>query len=146
MHGGSCSSSPAPPPLETPNPTTARKAAENPRPRLQTKIWLKLNSFVSHKRINHELTTASLKRTQSRPYCSTALFGCFHKTALSKATHWARFCLATRYKRYYCNKFFRLLMHAVVTKCDGAQTANFWRNFASCISSEPRAAHFGPEF
>jgi len=26
--------------------------------------------------------------------------------------------------------------------CDGTQMANFWRFFASCISSEPRAAHF----
>jgi len=30
--------------------------------------------------------------------------------------------------------------------CDGAQMANFWRFFGSCISSEPRAAHFRPTF
>jgi len=30
--------------------------------------------------------------------------------------------------------------------CDGAQTAIFWRFFASCISSEPRAVHFRPAF
>jgi len=30
--------------------------------------------------------------------------------------------------------------------CDGAQMANFWRFLASCISSEPRAAHFRPAF
>jgi len=28
--------------------------------------------------------------------------------------------------------------------CDGAKTANFWRFFASCIFSEPRAARFRP--
>jgi len=30
--------------------------------------------------------------------------------------------------------------------CDGVQMANFWRFFGSCISSEPRAAHFRPAF
>jgi len=30
--------------------------------------------------------------------------------------------------------------------CDGAQMANFWQFFASCIFSEPRAAHFRPAF
>jgi len=30
--------------------------------------------------------------------------------------------------------------------CHGAQTAIFWRFFASCISSEPRAVHFRPAF
>jgi len=29
---------------------------------------------------------------------------------------------------------------------DGAQMATFWRLFASCICSEPRAAHFRPAF
>jgi len=28
--------------------------------------------------------------------------------------------------------------------CNGAQMANFWRFFASCISSEPHAASFRP--
>jgi len=30
--------------------------------------------------------------------------------------------------------------------CDGAQMAYFWRCFASCIFSEPHAAHFRPAF
>jgi len=30
--------------------------------------------------------------------------------------------------------------------CDGAQMAIFCIIFASCISSEPRAAHFRPAF
>ena len=30
--------------------------------------------------------------------------------------------------------------------CDGAQMLNFWRFFGSCISSQPRAAHFRPAF
>ena len=30
--------------------------------------------------------------------------------------------------------------------CDGAQMANFWRFFASCTLSEPRAAYFRPAF
>ena len=30
--------------------------------------------------------------------------------------------------------------------CDGAQMVNVWRFFASCISSEPHAAHFIPAF
>jgi len=30
--------------------------------------------------------------------------------------------------------------------CNGAQTANFLQFFMSCISSEPRAAHFRPAF
>jgi len=34
-------------------------------------------------------------------YCFTPLSGCFHKRALSKATHWARFCFATRFSRYF---------------------------------------------
>jgi len=29
--------------------------------------------------------------------------------------------------------------------CDGAHVANFWRYFASCISSKPLAARFRPE-
>jgi len=51
------------------------------------------------------------------------------------------------------NKFFRLSMHAFVAKiqpdkilCNGSQMANFWRFFASCIFSEPRAADFKPAF
>jgi len=39
----------------------ARKAAEDPWLRWQT-MWLKLNSFVSHKTINQELTKASVKQ------------------------------------------------------------------------------------
>jgi len=47
------------------------------------------------------------------------------------------------------NNFFRVSIHALrrcsSTKlCDGAQTVNFWRFFAFCIFSEPRAAHFRP--
>jgi len=38
--------------------------------------------------------------TQSRPYCFTALSGCFHNRACSNATHWARFCFAIRFSRY----------------------------------------------
>jgi len=30
--------------------------------------------------------------------------------------------------------------------CDRGQMANFWRFFASCIFSEPCAAHFRPAF
>ena len=49
--------------------------------------------------------------------------------------------------------FFRLSIHAFVAKiqpdkvvCDGAQMATFCVIFASCISSEPHAAHFRPAF
>ena len=34
--------------------------------------------------------------------------------------------------------------YSLTKLCDGAQTANFWRFFASCIFSEPRVARFGP--
>ena len=57
---------------------------------------------------------------------------------------WGRYCRLTI--------FFRLLIHALVAKiyptklCDGAQMAIFCIIFASCISSEPRAAHFSPAF
>ena len=48
------------------------------------------------------------------------------------------------------NHFSRLSIYALVAKiqpdkiCDGAQTAIVCVIFASCISSEPRAAHFRP--
>jgi len=46
--------------------------------------------------------------------------------------------------------FFRLSIHGLrysPTKVwDGAQMATFWRSFASCISSELRAARFRPAF
>jgi len=32
--------------------------------------------------------------------------------------------------------------HSPTTLCDGAQISDFYVIFASCISSEPRAAHF----
>ena len=50
------------------------------------------------------------------------------------------------------NKFFRLSIRALVVNnsptklCDGAEMAIFGDFFASCIFSEPRAAHFGPAF
>ena len=58
---------------------------------------------------------------------------------------WGRYCCLT--------SFFRLSIYALVAKtysptklCDGAQMADFWRFFWSCISSKPRAAHFRPAF
>jgi len=48
--------------------------------------------------------------------------------------------------------FFQLSIRALVAKiqpdkfCDGEQMANFCVIFASCIFSEPRAAHFRPAF
>jgi len=53
--------------------------------------------------------------------------------------------------RIYCclTSFFRLswLQRYSPTKlCDAAQMVNFWRCFASCIFSKPRAAHFRPAF
>jgi len=58
------------------------------------------------------------------------------------------------WRRYWCltSFFFRLSIHALIAKiyptklCDGAQIAIFCIIFASCISSEPRAAHFRPAF
>jgi len=47
------------------------------------------------------------------------------------------------------NKFFRFAFVAKIQPdklCDGAQMANFWRFFAFCIFTEPRAAHFRPAF
>ena len=42
-------------------------------------------------------------------------------------------------------RYMPLLQRYSPTKfCDGAQMANFWRFFASCICSEPRAARFRP--
>jgi len=47
------------------------------------------------------------------------------------------------------NQFFRLSniclrlrKYSPIKLCDGAQMANFWRFFGSCISSEPHAARF----
>ena len=50
------------------------------------------------------------------------------------------------------NKFFRLSIRALVAKiwtkilCDGAEMAIFCVVFASCISSDPRAADFRAAF
>ena len=53
-----------------------------------------LTEYLSH-------SLSHLQPTQSHPYCSMAFSGCFHKRALSKATHWVRFCFATRFNRYF---------------------------------------------
>jgi len=37
-----------------------------------------------------------------------------------------------------------LRIYSPTKLCDGAQMANFWRFFASCIFSEPPAARFRP--
>jgi len=39
-----------------------------------------------------------------------------------------------------------LRRHSTTKLCDGAQMAIFGVILASCISSEPRAAHFRPAF
>jgi len=50
------------------------------------------------------------------------------------------------------NKFFRLLIRALVARIWPDKVVRwcpdglFWRFFGSCISSEPRAAHFRPAF
>ena len=51
------------------------------------------------------------------------------------------------WRRYRCLTTFsdfQLLRYSLTKLCDGVQMANFWRFFASCISSEPRAARFRP--
>ena len=58
------------------------------------------------------------------------------------------------WRRYYClTSFFPIVeIHAQMQRYsptklwDGAKMANFCVLFASCIFSEPRAAHFGPAF
>jgi len=47
------------------------------------------------------------------------------------------------------SKFFPIVdvvKHSPAKLCDGAEMAIFCVTFASCISSEPRAAHFRPAF
>jgi len=50
------------------------------------------------------------------------------------------------------NKFFRLSMRALVAKIQPNKVVrwcadgDFWRLFATCIFSEPHAAHFRPAF
>jgi len=51
------------------------------------------------------------------------------------------------WRRYCCLTIFsdcRLRRYSPIKLCDGAQMANFWRFFVSCIFSEPRAAGFRP--
>jgi len=54
---------------------------------------------------------------------------------------WRRYCCLTSF-------FFRLSIHALVLKTAWQSCAMVpkWWFFASCISSEPRAAHFRPAF
>jgi len=42
--------------------------------------------------------------------------------------------------------FFRLSIHALVAKIWPDKVGRWWRFFASCSCSEPRAAHFRPAF
>jgi len=56
---------------------------------------------------------------------------------------WRRYCCLTSFfsdRRYEP----QLPRYSPIKLCDGAQTANFWRVFASCIFSEPHAARFRP--
>jgi len=57
---------------------------------------------------------------------------------------WGRYCCLTR---FFPTVDTCLSREDSLTKlCDGEQMANLWRFFASCISSEPRAARFRPAF
>jgi len=61
---------------------------------------------------------------------------------------WRRYCCLTSFFSD-CRYMPHLRRHSPTKLCDGAQMAIFgvfWRFFASCIFSEPRAVHFRPAF
>jgi len=57
---------------------------------------------------------------------------------------WTRYCCLTIFSD--CRYMPYLRRYSPTTLCDGAQMAIFGDLFASCICSEPRAAHFRPAF
>jgi len=56
---------------------------------------------------------------------------------------WRRCCCLTGFFSD-CRYMPSLRRYSVIKLCDGAQMANFWQFFGSCIFSEPHAAHFRP--
>jgi len=63
---------------------------------------------------------------QSSPYCEDMC---------------GRYCCLTSFFSD-CRYVPQLRRYSPTKLCDGARMATFWRFFGSCISSEPRAAHF----
>jgi len=57
---------------------------------------------------------------------------------------WRMYCYLTRFSD--CRYMPYLRRYSPTNLCDGAQMAIFCVIFVSCISSESRAAHFGPAF
>jgi len=58
---------------------------------------------------------------------------------------WGRYCCLTSFFSD-CRYMPWLRRYSPTKLCDGAQMASFCVMFASCIFSEPRAAHFRPAF
>ena len=57
---------------------------------------------------------------------------------------WRRYCCLTSF--FSDCRYIHLQRYSPTKLCDGAQMAIFGDFFASCICSEPRAAHFRPAF
>jgi len=57
---------------------------------------------------------------------------------------WRRYCCLTSFRDFATCLSPQLRRYSPTNLCDGAQMAIFWRLFASCIFSEPRAARFRP--
>jgi len=56
---------------------------------------------------------------------------------------WGRYCCLTSFF-FDCRYVPQLRRYSPTKLRDGAQMANFWQVFASCIFTEPRAARFRP--
>ena len=70
-------------------------------------------------------------RNQSQLLVRQSLPHCAHM--------WRRYCCLTTFSD--CQYMLYLRRHSSTKLCDGAQMANFWQFFGSCIFSEPCAAH-----
>jgi len=105
------------------------------RPLFNAAVWLCSNAAKTRNPLKFVGVPKLTKRSQplvgrSSPYCKNM---------------WGRYCCLTSFFSD-CQYVPQLRRYSPTMLCDGAQMAIFCIIFASCISSEPRAAHFRPAF